>query len=41
LISDKELSVDYIIPDPFDKRVCESVTIQVMRVAREMGIARI
>lgn len=41
LISNEELSADYIIPDAFDTRVCESVASEVMRVAREMGIARI
>ena len=41
LISDEELSADYIIPGAFDARVCESVASEVMRVAREMGIARI
>ena len=41
LISDEELSADYIIPGAFDTRVCESVASEVMRVAREMGIARI
>lgn len=41
LISNEELSADYIIPGAFDKRVCESVTSEVMRVAREMGVARI
>lgn len=41
LINDKELSADYIIPDAFDLRVCESVANEVMRVARKMGINRI
>lgn len=41
LISDEELCADYIIPGAFDKRVCESVASEVMRVAREMGIARV
>lgn len=41
LISNEELSADYIIPDVFDKRVCESVAGEVMRVARKMGINRI
>ncbi|MGH4126207.1 MAG: NAD(P)-dependent malic enzyme [Clostridium sp.] len=41
LISNEKLSADYIIPDVFDPRVCESVTKEVMRVAREMGLARI
>lgn len=41
LISDEELCADYIIPGAFDKRVCESVASEVMRVAREMGVARV
>ena len=41
LISDEELSADYIIPDVFDTRVCESVANEVMRVARKMGLNRI
>lgn len=41
LISSEELSADYIIPDAFDVRVCAAVSNEVMRVAREMGLARI
>ncbi|MBU3127310.1 NAD-dependent malic enzyme [Clostridium tagluense] len=41
LISNEKLAADYIIPDVFDPRVCESVATEVMRVAREMGLARI
>lgn len=41
LISKEKLSADYIIPDAFDARVCESVASEVMRVARKMGVARI
>ena len=41
LISSEELSAEYIIPDAFDLRVCEAVSNEVMRVAREMGLARI
>ena len=41
LISNEQLSADYIIPDAFDTRVCEAVASEVMRVAKEMGIARI
>ncbi|MBZ9685117.1 NAD-dependent malic enzyme [Clostridium estertheticum] len=41
LISDEELSADYIIPDAFDIRVCESVANEVMRVAKKMGINRV
>ncbi|NMM65291.1 NADP-dependent malic enzyme [Clostridium sp. P21] len=41
LIKDEELKEDYIIPDAFDKRVCESVAEEVKRIAREMKVARI
>ena len=41
LISSEDLSSDYIIPGAFDARVCEAVASEVMRVAREMGVARI
>jgi len=41
LVSDEDLSADYIIPDAFDARVCAAVASEVMRVAREMGVARI
>ncbi|MCT8975877.1 NAD-dependent malic enzyme [Clostridium sp. CX1] len=41
LIDDEELREDYIIPGVFDKRVCASVTEEVKRIAREMGVARV
>lgn len=41
LVTDEELCEDYIIPSPFDKRVCPAVAKEVGRVAREQGIARI
>ena len=41
LVTDEELKEDYIIPSPFDKRVCPAVAKEVGRVAREQGIARI
>lgn len=41
LVTDEELSEDYIIPSPFDKRVCPAVAKEVGRVAREQGIAKI
>ncbi|MDP4144414.1 MAG: malic enzyme-like NAD(P)-binding protein [Bacillota bacterium] len=41
LIKDEELNEDYIIPDALDKRVCESVSSEVKRIAREIGVARI
>lgn len=40
LITDEELNEEYIIPSPFDKRVCEVVAKAVGKVAREQGIAR-
>ena len=40
LITEEELNEDYIIPSPFDKRVCACVAEEVGRVAREQGIAR-
>ena len=41
LVTPEELNEDYIIPSPFDKRVCSVVAKEVGRVAREQGIARI
>lgn len=41
LISDEELSADYIIPNPFDKRVAESVAKAVAEAAIKTGVARI
>ena len=41
LITEEELHEDYIIPSPFDKRVCAVVAKEVGRVAKEQGIARI
>ena len=41
LITEEELNADYIIPSPFDKRVCKVVAEEVGKVAREQGIARI
>ena len=40
LITEEELNEDYIIPSPFDKRVCACVAEEVGRVARKQGIAR-
>ena len=40
LVADEELTEDYIIPSPFDKRVCSVVAKEVGRVAREQGIAK-
>lgn len=41
LVTSEELNENYIIPSPFDKRVCAVVAKEVGRVAREQGIARI
>ena len=41
LISDEELSADYIIPKAFDKRVGPAVAAAVAQAARDSGVARI
>ncbi len=41
LISDEELSEEYIIPAPFDPRVKEAVSKAVAQAARDTGVARI
>ena len=41
LISDEELSADYIIPKAFDKRVGPAVAASVAEAARRSGVARI
>ena len=41
LISDEELSADYIIPKAFDPRVGPAVAAAVAQAARESGVARI
>ncbi|MDY3766849.1 MAG: malic enzyme-like NAD(P)-binding protein [Lachnospiraceae bacterium] len=41
LIDDKDLAADYIIPNPFDKRVREAVSSAVAEAARKSGVARI
>lgn len=41
LVSDEELSAEYIIPNPFDKRVAPAVAEAVAKAARETGVARI
>ena len=40
IISDEELSADYIIPSPFDKRVAEAVSKAVKQAAIESGVNR-
>ena len=41
LVSDEELSADYIIPKPFDPRVGKAVAAAVAQAARDLGVARI
>ena len=41
LISDEELSADYIIPKAFDKRVGPAVAKAVAAAARKSGVARL
>ena len=41
LISDQELSADYIIPKAFDKRVGPAVARAVAEAARATGVARL
>ena len=40
LVSDEELSEEYIIPAALDKRVAEAVAAAVMRAARDTGVSR-
>lgn len=41
LIDEKDLNADYIIPNPFDKRVAPAVAKAVAEAAKKTGIARI
>src|SRR5699024_4244574 len=41
LITDDELTEDYVIPGPFDPRVAPLVAAHVARAAMESGVARI
>jgi len=41
LVSDEELSEDFVIPLPFDPRVAKAVSEAVMEAARKSGVARI
>ncbi len=41
LVSEDELTPDYIIPAPFDPRVAETVAAAVAQAARDTGVARI
>ena len=41
IVSDEELSPDYIIPRPFDKRVAKTVAEAVSKAAIATGVNRI
>ena len=41
LVSDEELSAEYIIPKPFDPRVKDAVAAAVAQAARDSGVARL
>jgi malate dehydrogenase (oxaloacetate-decarboxylating) len=41
VISEDELTPEYVIPSPFDPRVREAVAASVAKAARESGVARI
>lgn len=41
LVSDEDLNADYIIPNPFDKRVAKAVAAAVAEAAIKTGVARI
>ena len=41
LVSEEELSAEYIIPKPFDPRVASAVAAAVAQAARDSGVARI
>jgi malate dehydrogenase (oxaloacetate-decarboxylating) len=41
LITEEELNEEFIIPNALDKRVADEVAKEVMRIAREIGVARI
>jgi malate dehydrogenase (oxaloacetate-decarboxylating) len=41
LITDDELKEDYIVPSVFDKGVCEGVSNSVIKIAKELGLARL
>lgn len=41
LVSDDELTADYILPKAFDKRIAPAVAAVVAQAARDSGVARI
>ncbi len=40
LVSEDELTEEYVVPDVFDERVADTVAKSVMKVAREIGVAK-
>ncbi len=40
IIPEDELNEDYIIPDPFDKRIVENVSKEVAKAAKESGVTK-
>lgn len=41
MVSDEELSAEYILPKAFDERVGKTVAAAVEKAARETGVARV
>ena len=41
LISEDELNEEYVIPSPFDKRVCPAIAKAVADKAKELGLSRL
>ncbi len=41
IVTEEELNAEYIIPNPFDKRVAKAVSEAVAQAARDTGVARI
>ncbi len=41
IVTEEELNAEYIIPNPFDKRVAKAVAEAVAKAAKETGVARI
>ena len=41
IVTEEELSAEYIIPNPFDKRVAKAVSEAVAQAAKDTGVARI
>ena len=40
LVGDEELCADYIVPPPFDSRICTKVSNAVSVAARKSGVSR-